>query len=438
MRVLKTHWPLIGAIVVLWAALAVALTTSGQATGGRLIYALDDPYIHMSVAKNFAEYGVWGVTRYEFSSSTSSMLWPLLLALDYTVFGVNEASAFTLNVLFGTLMLAVAYGFLRVSGLKQPVLMLLALLGVVFFTPLPALAFIGMEHTLHAFVLLLFIVVSAREIAQPRPRGLAWMGLLSFVVCLTRYESAFAVLIVGLLLFARRRFVAGLVVGAMGLAPIVGYGLISLGQGWFFLPNSLYLRGPGVDTEMKILQVLRTIFTVPDFSLLLIVGGLLVARRVGRFTWTAPTAALIVFCTVAAIHLAVARTGWFYRYEAYLVAIGFVVIVAGFAEHPPRLTGRIQAVFVSLTLTLSAAGLLALGIRGANSYREIPRAVKNIYEQQYCFCARSIRAAGWRPTTSARLTSWPTSATWTSTAWGAGRCWRRKTKAITTMLRSAG
>src|SRR5262245_15056338 len=127
MRVVKTHWPLIVAIGLFWAALAVALGQTAQRTDGRLVYALDDPYIHMAVARNFAEYGVWGVTRYEFSSSTSSSLWPLLLALEYALARPNEISAFVWNALFATLTLVIAYRFLRRSNLTHPIAILVAL-----------------------------------------------------------------------------------------------------------------------------------------------------------------------------------------------------------------------------------------------------------------------------------------------------------------------
>ncbi len=177
MRVLKSHWPLMVAIGLFWAALVIALGETSQRTDGRLVYALDDPYIHMAVARNFAEYGVWGVTRYEFSSSTSSTLWPLLLSLEYAVLPANEISAFVWNGLFASLTVVLAYGFLRHSNLTHPVGMLVVLVALTFCTPFPIISFIGMEHALHAFVVLAFCLVCAREIAQPQRRGLLWMSV---------------------------------------------------------------------------------------------------------------------------------------------------------------------------------------------------------------------------------------------------------------------
>ena len=49
---------------------------------------------------------VWGIGRDAFSSSTSSPLWTLLLALTYAVFGVGAAAPIVFNVVAGTLILA--------------------------------------------------------------------------------------------------------------------------------------------------------------------------------------------------------------------------------------------------------------------------------------------------------------------------------------------
>ncbi len=198
-----------------------------------------------------------------------------------------------------------------------------------------------------------------------------------------------------LLLFLRGRLMDSIVVGGMGLLPIVGYGLISTAHGWYFLPNSLYLRGPDVEPGMKVLQVIKTAVTSADLSVLVLVAALMAATRMrksaslpGRWPsveWSAPTAAMVIFVLSASIHLAAARTGWFYRYEAYLVALGITVVAAGLAERPPQSLklGYVRAVGLSLVALVSAVGLVSLVARGVNSYREIPGAVSNIYQQQY-------------------------------------------------------
>jgi len=80
---IKKHWSLIIGVVILWITIAILLSISVGKNKGHLVYALDDAYIHMAIAKNFAEHKVWGVGKEGFTSSSSSLLWTLLLALIY-------------------------------------------------------------------------------------------------------------------------------------------------------------------------------------------------------------------------------------------------------------------------------------------------------------------------------------------------------------------
>ena len=49
-------------------------------TENNFTYILDDAYIHLAMAKNFALHGVWGVTEHSFSSSSSSPVFTFVLA----------------------------------------------------------------------------------------------------------------------------------------------------------------------------------------------------------------------------------------------------------------------------------------------------------------------------------------------------------------------
>jgi len=65
LRLRRLSWsPLLWAVLGFLASLAAALNAGLRATEGHLIYSLDDAYIHMAVAKNLADKGVWGF-RYE-------------------------------------------------------------------------------------------------------------------------------------------------------------------------------------------------------------------------------------------------------------------------------------------------------------------------------------------------------------------------------------
>ena len=67
--IIKKNWPVISVMIIYWVTLVILLTVSVKMNQGHLIYALDDTYIHMAIAKNTVQNGVWGITKYEFSNS---------------------------------------------------------------------------------------------------------------------------------------------------------------------------------------------------------------------------------------------------------------------------------------------------------------------------------------------------------------------------------
>ena len=163
---IKKSLPLILAVVLFSISLLILTKDSLNRNQGHLVYALDDGYIHMATAKNLAEFGVWGVTRYEFSSNSSSLLWTVVLAAVYWVFGPSEVAPFILNILFCVLSLVVVARFLREMQLPGGVTGIL-LVAAVYTGTMPILVFVGMEHGLEVFLDILFIYQMGKYIWQP-------------------------------------------------------------------------------------------------------------------------------------------------------------------------------------------------------------------------------------------------------------------------------
>jgi hypothetical protein len=94
-----------------------------------------------------------------------------------------------------------------------------------------------------------------------------------------------------------------------------------------------------------------------------------------------------IFVATGFLHLMLARAGWLYRYEAYLVAMGLVAVAAPLYEFVQRLprTFRIPAGewagLAALALTLLTTNLLWSA--GSNSLGIIARATKNTYLWHY-------------------------------------------------------
>src|SRR5882672_9393613 len=84
-----------------------------KATGGVFMYPLDDPFIHMQVAKNLAFHQTWGIFPGEFASASSSLLYTVLLALIFKLFSVQVFIPFVINCIAAFFLLMVLHRWLQ-------------------------------------------------------------------------------------------------------------------------------------------------------------------------------------------------------------------------------------------------------------------------------------------------------------------------------------
>ncbi|MCZ7546473.1 MAG: hypothetical protein M5R40_24405 [Anaerolineae bacterium] len=159
------NWALLISLLALIAVIVVLLSIALSRTQGHLVYALDDAYIHMAIAKNLSQHGVWGVTRYAFSSSSSSILWTLSLAVVYALFGVNEVAPLIFNVIAAVLIAALVNRVLSREG-RNATYVVVAWLAVMFLTPVAPLVLAGMEHVAQILIDIAFVYVAARALAD--------------------------------------------------------------------------------------------------------------------------------------------------------------------------------------------------------------------------------------------------------------------------------
>src|SRR6185503_392496 len=132
-------------------------------TGGAPSYPVDDAFIHLSLARHIVETGTLGVAPHVFASTSSSIVWPWLLALAMRVFGNDAWLPLWMNVAFGACVpFAVDLVARRLGGENLGAIRR-ALLGVfvVVLAPLPTLAVVGMEHTLHVLAMIGFVAAAA-------------------------------------------------------------------------------------------------------------------------------------------------------------------------------------------------------------------------------------------------------------------------------------
>lgn len=392
---ISKYLPFIIAVAVLWITILILFRESITINQGIFTYVLDDPYIHMAMAKNLILHGVWGVDKYGFTSSSSSPLWIIVLSLAYSLFGINVFIPFILNITFATIFIFTAYSIFRYYKM-QPMYNLIFLLFLIFFTPIPALAFTGMEHILQIVLVVLFAFISAQVLCEDKSSTFKYYTLLilASMVVAVRYEDLIVVLIIAAMFFIKKEYWKSLSILGTGMIPVFAYGIYSTLNGWFFLPNSLITKTIFVEAKTQAFSLNGIVLLVNNFLNiqnlfifipLILAAGLLIFRFEKKILWNAPNILLTIFIGTATLHMIAARTGWFYRYEAYLIALGILTIAIGINEYLPAvpkwdkklISKNLTLILIIFVLFISLVG------RGYCSFNEVPTATHNVYDQQY-------------------------------------------------------
>jgi hypothetical protein len=399
-KALIKHWPLVASVAIFCFTLGVISTLLILRENGHLVYTLDDPYIQMAMAKNFAQHGVWGITRFGFTSSSSSPVWTFLLALSYKLFGVSEMSPFYLNWLCGALVLGIAYSILRWYKFS-PKLTFWALLILLFFTPLPMLVFTGSEHLLHAALTVLMTFLAARLLSDESPstarRDLTFLLALCPLLTMVRYEGMFLILVICAFFLLRRRWLTGAAVGVAGFSSILLYGALARAEGWSWLPSSILLKGNFprfIDWKTALDSVFGPAyknFERGPHLVVLMLASLFLALYAfdkRKTAWESRQVMMGIFVLIALAQFQFCLVGLFFRYEGYLMALGIVVVVVlGADQLPQKLFGTPghRALVPKHVGGLAIAALLIYPcmVRACAAIIWLPNASKNIYEQQY-------------------------------------------------------
>lgn len=386
----NTVFPLLFALLVYWLLTYMLLITSLQGTHEHFVYPLDDTYIHMAIAKHFINDGSWGVGQSGFSSSTSSPLWTLLIAMSYEVFGVNDWSPFILALLSGSLVICYCHQVLRDNTNSLRLLLLLIVISLL--VPLPIMTLTGMEHVLQGLLALLLIYTAADYLSKTRFDFYSYMLLIGLanLLTITRYEGVLLVFSIVSLFLVRKRFWEGFLFAVTSLLSITIYGFISLSKGWHFLPNSVLLKGnmPSLTLEgipVFLGRMITNFHSAPHVIVLLI--ACLISYLWLKNELKDRERLLIILSTLAAFaHMQFASVGWFFRYESYIVLVLGVVLMDMLNKYVfpglSQLKGR-DFYDYSMMILLLFLFLIQLSTRTGTAFNQYPQAVKNIYEQQY-------------------------------------------------------
>jgi hypothetical protein len=200
-------------------------------THGTIAYPLDDAFINLTLAKNLAFEHVWGITKYSFTSVSTSLLYPFVLGFIYLVSGASLVVPLLVNLAAAIWFLKVLHNWL-IRQYITPIGQLLVLLAVIYLTPLPPLVLSGMEYPLELLFTFLFISGFSTPLRKTT-------YLYSALMVTSSYNTLPILLIACIFLLVRRQWWEALKLLFISVLPLYLFGLLSIIKHNYFVPNPL-------------------------------------------------------------------------------------------------------------------------------------------------------------------------------------------------------
>jgi hypothetical protein len=390
-----SYLPLAILVLVFLCFTVILINQSLNANDGRWIYALDDPYIHMSIAKSLILSGVWGISQGSFANASSSILWPLLIAMVFVVTGFEEKVPLFLNIIFAIISILLLFRLTKQIQIPSWLGGLL-ILPVIFLAPMPAIVMTGMEHIAH-FTVSLVVISLVVELLSAQNISIKHQVLLlisTFLLSAVRYEGFFLGLVAACCVVFKGKYKLAVAILGSILLPIILFGMVSVRNGWSFIPNPILLKtdfpmdGISMDFITRSFEhgLWRSdqnpeIQWLIGFSFVSIVIHLISKESLARkVAWLN-----ILFLGMLVPHILWAGFGWFFRYEMYLMGTGIFInllTLAYFLVGSETRTLGGYAWRSAVVLVLLFWGTPYFSDRG-KANRQVVSATTNIYQQQY-------------------------------------------------------
>jgi hypothetical protein len=357
-------------------------------------YILDDAYIHLAMAKNFAFHGVWGITEYSFSSSSSSPVFTLILSILISVFGNDELIPLIFNgicAVFMTFFLNKYYS----NYFIQNTSVVIASLFTLIFTSVPLLIFSGMEHVLQVMVIVIHVFYFEKWRQSGYKNKYDSVGVYSTLVLLglIRFESMFYFAALSFVLLLLRRFkeMAGALV--FGFVPILIFCYFTYQETGYYFPSSVMIKGLRFDFSKDYIEQLVYIFlskfienpyfynaSVCPLLLSIFFIGKDFKKKISFQEVLTRNFFLIVWCVALCIHGTFSQFTNFYRYEAYLLTGFAMAILPKLKIYFEEKRFNLKQNRTIAAMVIFSIGALVLKI-GMVSFLIITGS-RNIYEQQ--------------------------------------------------------
>ncbi len=357
-------------------------------TDGHYIYMIDDAYIHLAMAKNLALYDVWGVTKYKFSSTSSSPLFTYVLSILIKVSGNNDLLSLWVNIFFGvgTVYFLNRY-FSGVFNMAKNIV--LSVLFTLFFSVLHVQILSGMEHVFHVFL----FVVNILCLSNLKSRYSVFGFYLTLLLMgLVRFESMFYFVILAFLFLLIKKWKDAFGILLIGFIPIVVFCYFNYQHDGYLFPNSVIVKGTKFTFDSHFPHQLKTIFLdnfllnisfykIGFFPIMICLIFIIRDFRTKNFQLIIKDHFLLIVISLLMVcHSMFADLKGMFRYEAYILT-GFSMALI------PKLKGLFEhfRTYIKKELIISGlvlANIFLLGYKFSFAHKMLIDGGKNIYEQQ--------------------------------------------------------
>ncbi|MCW3162103.1 hypothetical protein [Chryseobacterium oryctis] len=356
-------------------------------------YILDDAYIHLAIAKNFAIHKVWGMTPYRFSSSSSSPIFTFILSVLIYIFGNNELIPLVFNLICSVFCIYYLNKYYS-QYLDKNRNVVIASLFTLFFAVVQLQILSGMEHVLQCLIIIVNVFFFQKWSRQDFESSNAayWFYFTIALLGLVRFESMFYFVAFAFLFVCLKRFKDALLVILFGFIPILIFGFFNYQEDGYFFPNSVVVKGTSIDFSgnymLQITHFLSKIFLnvtfykIGFFPLLMVVvftfrdykkGFSLKQMIENNFL-------LYVFTITLLLHGVFGNFRGFFRYEAYLM-VGFAMVfipkIISFFINP---VGYFKSDWIMTVLILG--NIMLMFYKSGYGHRMIISGSDDIYQQQ--------------------------------------------------------
>ena len=349
----------------------VAVASSLYLTQGNLTYAIHAPYIHWAMVKHLVTERILSVDGFSYSSVSSSPLWLFLLSFFYAFL---SSTAFVwisliLNVAFQIITLITIFKLVK-QYTKEDLHFVYGII-IILVTPFIALSMGGLEHSLQIMLIVLFLYnfIGYMENQTDKTYRNYMLLLAPFIVAIRYEDLAFisAISLAITLFFRDIRYAIMLFLSSLTLILIFGvWSDASFNLG--YLPTSISAKSGVSHTLIE--KFTENIFYSHIIAILLLNIAILFSIFKKDRTLSILT---FVYLLTFIVHLAFAKVGWLYRYEAYLILFGAINIILYIYKHKPN--QKLILVLTALFLLSNYKQIIFSPIKSVLSSRAV-------YEQQ--------------------------------------------------------